>query len=174
MDPLTIGAIATGAVNLGTALFGKSQEAKKQRAYNNWLDKQQSQLDTWYNKEKNTKYLDTAEGSHMYNGMRRLLKERSNMVDNSLVKTGGSAEAKIAANAQAHETLANAAGNMSAKDTQRKQDLNTQYISQNNYLKQLRAGNMQSAIAGSANTGNNAMGALSGSITSIFESLSKK
>lgn len=173
MDPMTIAAIGSTAINLGTALFGSNKAAKRQKAYEKWIDKQQSQLDNWYNKEKNTKYLDTAEGSQIYNGMRNLLKERSNMVDNTLVKTGGTTEAKLAANEQAHQTLAKTAGNMAATDTARKEHLNTQYINQSDYFRKLRAGNHKAGIQGSTNTTNNALGALGGSITSIFESLSK-
>lgn len=171
MDPLTIAAIGTTGINLVSGLLGKSAQAKKQRKHNQWLDNQQTQLDAWYNKEKNTKYLDTAEGQGIYQGMRRLLKENGNRVDNTLVKTGGTTESRLAANEQANQTLASTASNMAATDTTRKQNLNSQYQGQSGQLRSLRGSNMQSDIAGSANTSANALGALSGGLQTIFSGL---
>lgn len=175
--PLPLLAIAAGAstaIDLGSAIFGKTRQAKKQRAYNRWLDRQQTKLDAWYNKEKNTKYLDTAEGSQVYNGMRKLLKDRSNMVDNSLVKTGGTTESKLAANQQANDTLSTTANSLAAQDTARKQHLSSQYNSQNGQIQNMRAGNMQAGIAGSSNTFNNAVSSLGGSMTSLFTEIASK
>lgn len=170
MDPLTGLAIGTTVFNAGSALFGKSKQAKQQRKYNRWLDEQQTKLDAWYGKEKNTSYLDTAEGQNIYNGFRKLLKENDMRVDNSLVKTGGSTEAKLASKGKAQETMGNVAAQMSANDTVRKQQLDSQYISQRNHLQELRGGNMQGAITGASNTADNAMGALSGGLQTIFTS----
>lgn len=171
MDPLTGLAIGTTLFNVGSSLFGKSEQARQQRKYNRWLDGQQTKLDAWYGKEKNTSYLDTAEGQNIYNGFRKLLKENDRRVDNSLVKTGGSTEAKLASKGKAQETMGNVAAQMSANDTGRKQQLDSQYISQSNHLQELRGGNMQGAITGASNTANNAMGALSGGMQTIFTSL---
>lgn len=171
MDPMTIAAIGSTAINLGTAIYGKRKQAKEQRKYNQFLDSQQSKLDGWYAKEKATKYLDTADGQHIYQGMKRMLKENNNRVDNTLVKTGATAESSIAAKQQAQDSLASTASELASKDTAMKQDLNTQYQTQAGTLRSLRIGNMQSAIDGAKNTGDNAMGAMGGSLTSLFSSI---
>jgi hypothetical protein len=171
MDPITGLAIGTTVFNLGASLFGKSQQAKAQRKYNRWLDGQQTKLDAWYNQEKNTKYMDTAEGQSTYNGLRRLLRENDQRVDNTLVKTGATTEAKLAQKEKAQETMASATSQMAAQDTVRKQNLTNQYQNQSNSLRAMRAGNMQGSISGASNTADNAMGALSGGLQTIFTGL---
>ena len=171
MGPLLIPAISTG-ISLKSAFSGKNKQAREQRRYNNWLNNQQRKLDNWYRKENNIDFIDTASGQSQYNGLKRMLKENNERVDNTLVKTGATTESQLAAKEQAHNTLAEATNQMAAQDTHRKQYLSNTYMSQNNVLRGLRGDNYRAAIDGGANTADNGMSSLGNGLSSLFDSLS--
>lgn len=168
--PLAI-PIVSSALGAVGSFIGMNQQAKKQRAYERWIKKQQGKLDAWYGKESNTDYIDTAEGQSQYQGLRRMLKENTNRVDNTLIKTGATAESNLAAKEQANETLADATSQMAAQGTQRKNYLTSVYQNQSAKLRGLKSGNMQAGIEGGGNLASNGMGVLSNGLQSLFTEL---
>ena len=154
-----------GAVQAG---IGAYQQGQRQRKYDKWLDGQQTNLDKWYQKENSTQMLDTSEGQSAYQGLKRLLRDNSKRVDNSLVKTGGTAESALAQKQQTNNTLADGMSQISAQGTQRKSQLQNMYMQQNNYLRNMKANNMQASIEGSANMMANGGDTLAGGLANLF------
>lgn len=152
---LLVAGIGT-AVGIAGSIFGKSKEASQRRKMDKFVDTQSKNLESWYKKESNTGYLDTAEGSSQYQGLRNMLRENTNRVDESTVKTGGTAESNLAAKGSANKTLADGTRQMAAMGTQRQMTLRNIYQDQKNSYDQMKMGSMNAkadawgAFAGNA------------------------
>lgn len=148
-------------VSLGASIYGKHREAKERRRLNRFINQQSENLENWYRKESNTNYLDTAEGQSQYQGLRRMLRENTNRVDNSLVKAGGTAEAGVAARESAGKTVADATRQMAGMGTNRQMTLRNIYQGQKNSYDAMKMGAMQGKADAWSTFANNAGGVAS-------------
>lgn len=152
---LIVAGIGLAASVAGNAI-AKSKEAKEQRKMDAFLARRAREAEDFYRKESNTNYLDTAEGQSQYQTLRRMLRENTNRVDNSVVKTGASAESQVAAKASAGRSAAEGAAGMAAAGTQRKDGLRREYMGQMAGLDQANMGRMQARAESWSNMASNA------------------
>lgn len=131
-----------GAVSLAGSIAGKAKEAKERRRSQRFVEEQARLAKDWYTRESSRNYLDTAEGSSQQKVLRDMLRENTNRVDNSLVKTGGTAESAIAQKEAAGKTLADGTRQMAAMGTQRKMTLHQIYQGQKDKYDGMKIANM--------------------------------
>lgn len=152
---LIVAGIGLAASVAGNAI-AKSKEAKEQRKIDAFLAKRSREAEDFYRRESNTNYLDTAEGQSQYQALRRMLRENATRVDNSVVKTGASAESQVAAKASAGRSAAEGAAGMAAAGTRRKDSLRRDYMAQMAGLDQANMGRMQARAESWSNMASNA------------------
>lgn len=144
------------AASLAGNAISKSKEAKEQRKIDAFLARRTREAEDFYRKESNTNYLDTAEGQSQYQALRRMLRENANRVDNSVVKTGATAESQVAAKASAGRSAAEGAAGMAAAGTKRKDNLRRDYMAQMAGLDQANMSRMQARAESWSNMASNA------------------
>lgn len=154
---LIVAGVGLAASLIGSAV-SKSKEAKEQRKIDAFLAKRSREAEDFYRKESSTNYLDTAEGQSQHQALRRMLRENANRVDNSVVKTGASAESQVAAKESAGKIAAEGAANMAAAGTARKDNLRRDYMAQRAGLDQANMGRMQARAESWSNVASNAAG----------------
>lgn len=152
--------LIVAGVGLATSLIGgaaaKRKEAREQRKMDAFLAKRAREAEDFYRKESNTNYLDTAEGQSQYQALRRMLRENANRVDNSVVKSGATAESKVAAKAAAGRSAAEGAAAMAAAGTKRKDNLRRDYMAQMAGLDSANMSRMQARAESWSNIASNA------------------
>lgn len=152
------GEITSAAAGIGGGIFAKNQEAKRRRSMNQWIDQQSAEAKSYFDRESNTDYVDTAEGSSAVQGLRKMLRENNNRVDNSSIQTGATHESKLAAKEQANDTLASGMSQIAALGGQRKNNLRQQYLTQKANLDGLKYQSMGAAANASGNVASNLFG----------------
>jgi len=90
-----IGEVLAGISAL-SSLFGSLKSAGANRAIDRQLQKRQSELDTWYNKEYNMNYLDTDEAKSVSELLNRNRDQAMKKVDQRNAIKGASDEARVA------------------------------------------------------------------------------
>lgn len=126
--------LALGSV-LGQT-FGQiksGQEANKQQKY---LDKRRDDLNTLFNEQYNTPYLQTEEAQSALGALRTNIDKYQKRALGRAAVTGASDEAKIAANQGANEAMASAASDISGQGTGYKEGLRRENVAQNLSLDQ--------------------------------------
>lgn len=78
------------------SLYGSLKSAEANKRYDQYLNKRLSDLDTWYNTEYNTPYLDTTEGKAALGSVRTYYGDAMKKVSQNNAITGASDEAKVA------------------------------------------------------------------------------
>jgi hypothetical protein len=153
-----LGALSIGGSVLGTgaSIFGKVKEAKARSRFDNWVKGQSNKLEAWYAKERNTDYLDTAEGKSISSGLKKTLKDQINREKEGAIKTGGSHEAEVATKEQAFESLGDSYRKLAGLGTQRNENLRRSYLQQKSNLDSMKAGNMQNTANAWSTFANNA------------------
>lgn len=149
-------AIGGALVGTGASIFGKSKEAQARRKFDKWVTNQSNKLESWYAKEKNTDYLDTAEGKSISEGLKKTLKDQSKKRKEGAIKTGGSHEAEVASKEKAYESLGDSFRKLAGMGTQRKANLRREYMQQKSNLDNIKMGNMQGKANSWSTFANNA------------------
>lgn len=149
-------ALVGAGLGLAGSIFGKSKEARERRRLNRFIDTQSKNLDTWYKNESNLNYLDTAEGQSQYQGLKRMLRDNSKRVDNSLIKTGATAESNIAAKESINQTIGDATRQMAGMGTQRQMRLRDIYDNRKSQYDNMKMGMMQARADSWSTFANNA------------------
>lgn len=119
MGPLAIGAIGAG-VNLAGSLFGQSQAAKAQQAYEKYL----GDLKNKYTQEKNTAvgqdFLDSAYAKGAVERLNKTLRNRAEVADTNISRTGGTAEQAVAQKTADAGAIGDSISNLAGMGTQYK------------------------------------------------------
>lgn len=119
MGPLAIGAIGAG-VNLAGSLFGQSQAAKAQQAYEKYL----GELKDKYTQEKNTAvgqdFLDSAYAKGAVERLNKTLRNRAEVADTNISRTGGTAEQSVAQKTADAGAIGDSISNLAGIGTQYK------------------------------------------------------
>ena len=155
-----IGAIGAGA-SLASSIYGKYKEAQARNKYEDWINKQSKKLDSWYAKESNTDFLDTAEGRSTASGLKKTLTANLKNQKEGAIKTGGSHEAEVADKGNAFESLGDSYRKLAGLGSQRKANLRSMYMNQKGQYDAALGGTMQGEANAFSTFANNAGGSIS-------------
>ena len=119
LPALAVSAIGAG-VNLAGSLFGQSQAAKAQQAYEKYL----GDLKNKYTQEKNTAvgqdFLDSAYAKGAVERLNKTLRNRAEVADTNISRTGGTAEQAVAQKTADAGAIGDSISNLAGMGTQYK------------------------------------------------------
>jgi hypothetical protein len=147
------------ALAIGSGLasaYGSMKSAQANNASDALLKQRQSALQSWYDKEYNTNYLDTTEARGSLQVLKNDLTERQKKVNQNNVIKGASDEVNVASGDQAQKVYANAVTRLAGYGTQRKDMIGREFRSRQEGLDNLQAANLQNKSAQWSNFMNNA------------------
>jgi hypothetical protein len=153
-----IGEILAGLSTLGS-LYGSLASARQNKLIDAQLQKRQSELDTWYNKEYNQNYLDTEEARSVLRILSNQRKEAMKKVDQGNAITGASDEARVATASKLNQSLGDQTARLAGQGTYRKYLTDRQYQSLKFGLDQMQLQNLQNKSQNWANFMSNAANA---------------
>lgn len=120
--------------------YGQNQSAKANDKAQGLLNRRINDLDSWYNAESNKDYTQTAEGQSTLKMLESQMSKALESENNSAVKTGATAESKVATQGALQEKYSDAVSQLSGLTTQRKENMRRDYMGQMNNLLNQKAG----------------------------------
>lgn len=153
-----IGAIL-GGISAASSLFGSLKSAQANKRMDNQLQRRQSELQSWYDKEYNTNYLDTAEAKGTLRVLSNNMKESMQKVDQGNAIQGASDEARVATADKAQRRYGDTVARIAGHGTQYKDAIRREYAGRKMNLDALQAQNLQQKSANWSNFANNALSA---------------
>ncbi len=153
-----IGEVLAGLSTL-SSLFGSMQSAQANRAIDRQLQRRQSELDAWYNKEYNINYLDTEEAKSVTELLNRQRNEAIKKTDQGGVISGASDEARIAATESINEDVMDALTRLAGYGTRYKRGIRGEYQGLKSNLDNLQLQQLQNKSSQWSNFMNNATNA---------------
>jgi hypothetical protein len=153
---IMIGEILAGVSALGS-LYGSMRSAGANRNVTGFLNKRQSDLDAWYNREYNTNYLDTAEAKSTMQLLREQMRDQMKKVDQNSAIRGASDEARVAMADKLQENVGQNMTRLAGYGTRRKDMISRDYQRQKSYLDVLEAQDLQRKADQWSNFMNNSM-----------------
>lgn len=166
-------AIIGGAGSVIGGVLGSIQAAKQRKE----LNKQQKELDQWYQGEMGTNILDRADSRAMLKRIRDYYDERQRKQNTKNIKGGASEEAEVAQAVAANKGIADAASRISAIGQQHKDNVAGQYRHMSYNIGQQKAGlagGGAQTLANSISSASGVLGDLIGDFRSGAGSVNKK
>lgn len=122
--------VGAGISGIGSIVSGirTNNQAKKTT---NLINEQIEENDRWYAQESNTDYLDTAEARSALSTIREQNKQATDALQNNVVSSNMSDEAKIAQASALNKNYSNAVSSLAGYGTQRQDQLTNTYNSRN-------------------------------------------
>lgn len=145
--------------------YSQNQSAKANDKAKGFLNNRINSLDAWYNGESSKDYTQTAEGQSTIKRLQSQMKNALDSQNNEAVKTGATAESKVAMQGELQEKYSDAISQLSGLSTQRKDNLRRDYSYQMNNLLNQKANMISGEQDNWANLASNVTSAL-GSISS--------
>jgi len=151
-----IGEVLAGISAL-SSLFGSLKSAGANRAIDRQLQKRQSELDTWYNKEYNMNYLDTEEAKSVAELLGRNRDQAMKKVDQSNAIKGASDETRVATADKINRSVGDELTQLAGYGTRYKDMIRREYQGLKSNLDDLEFQNLQNKSAQWSNFMNNSM-----------------
>ncbi len=131
-----ISSIVGAGIGLAGSLIGGISASQRAKEADKLLKQERATLDHWYAKEMATDYLDTSNAKSTLSFLEKNNKKSEQKLNNSNIKSGASAEQKVATASALNQNYANAMSNMSANDTAKKTNVNNMYMNRKSGLDQ--------------------------------------
>ena len=153
-----IGEVLAGISAL-SSLFGSLKSAGANRAIDRQLQKRQSELDTWYNKEYNMNYLDTDEAKSVSELLNRNRDQAMKKVDQRNAIKGASDEARVATAESINRNVGDNLTQLAGYGTRYKDSIRREYQGLKGNLDNLQLQQLQNKSNQWSNMMNNATNA---------------
>ena len=137
-----IGALLAAGSSLAS-WYGSKKSAQANRNIDNDLARRNRDLDTWYNREYNTPYLDTNEGKSTIQILRDDYIKRMKKVDQGNAIKGASDEMAVATADAGQQNFANNVTRLAGYGTQRQDQIGREYRGMKYNLDNLGMQNLQ-------------------------------
>lgn len=156
-----IGAIL-GIASLAASAYGMAKSAQANKAIDKQIAGQESELDTWYNKEYNQSYLDSAEAKSAITILRNQIREQMKKVDQNNAITGASNERRVATADKLNQGYQDAVSRIAGYGTRYKDSVRRQYMYGKMGINNLELSNLQGKSQNWSNLTGNAMSTAGG------------
>jgi hypothetical protein len=150
-------ALAIGSVVSG--LFGTIGSARANNKIDEQLRRRRSELDTWYDKEYNTPFLDTTQGKSAIQTLRTQYDDMMKKTAQNNAISGASDEMKVATADKAQRGYADSINKIAGYGTEYQDAIRREYTGQKIGLDNLEAQNLQGKSQNWSNLMSNAMNA---------------
>jgi len=131
--------LSAGVSGIGS-LIGGSQSAKANAETDRYVSGMKAKNDAWYNKNYNTNYLDTDEAKSSIRIWLDQMKENNEASASSGAITGSTAEKNVALKGEQNKGFASALTRLAGYGTQRKQNIENQYMNKDSQIDQVKLG----------------------------------
>lgn len=153
-----IGEVLAG-LSLVSSLFGSLKSAQDNKRMDRQLDKRQSELDAWYNKEYNMNYLDTDEAKSVTQLLNRQKEETLQKVDQNSAIKGASDEARVATADKINRSVGDELTRLAGYGTRYIDSIRREYQGLKSNLDNLESYNLQNKASQWSNFSSNATNA---------------
>lgn len=124
---LALPLIALGG-SLGMNIFGQSQSARANNKYMDFIQGRINDLDTWYKKKYNTPFIQTDAAQSVLSRLTEQMTDETEKLDNNAVRTGQTAESKVAAKGELQKNYGRALSDLVGQGTAYKDRIQNQYM----------------------------------------------
>jgi len=124
------------------SLFGSLKSAQANEKYDNYLNKRETDLDNWYNKEYNTNFLDTTQGRSAVGALRTQYGETMKRVNQNSAISGASDEAKVAVGDKVQRGMADQVSRIAGYGTVYKDNIRREYQGLKHNLQNMQQNNL--------------------------------
>lgn len=146
-----------GGVSALASLFGSVQSARQNELIDSNIERQKSELQTWYDREYNRSYLDTPEAKSVIRLLNDQIKDQLARQNQAGVIRGASDEAKVAMAERLNKSLGQYLSGLAEYGLRNKSLADRQYQALKQNLSQLELQNLTNKSAQWANLMKNAM-----------------
>jgi hypothetical protein len=129
-----IGSIIGAGMQLAGGIIGGINAAKSMKKYRSMLEQSQQDNTNWYNRRYNEDATQRADAQRALTQTEDAIKERYRQAAGTAAVTGGTEESVAATKAASAKTLADATASIAAAGEQRKDNVESTYLSRNNQL----------------------------------------
>lgn len=129
-----IGSIIGAGMQLAGGIIGGINAAKSMKKYRSMLEQSQQDNTNWYNRRYNEDATQRADAQRALTQTEEAIKERYRQAAGTAAVTGGTEESVAATKAANAKTLADATASIAAAGEQRKDNVESTYLSRNNQL----------------------------------------
>jgi hypothetical protein len=129
-----IGSIIGAGMQLAGGIIGGINAAKSMKKYRSMLEQSQQDNTNWYNRRYNEDATQRADAQRALTQTEDAIKERYRQAAGTAAVTGGTEESVAATKAANAKTLADATASIAAAGEQRKDNVESTYLSRNNQL----------------------------------------
>jgi len=172
-----IGALLAAGSTLAS-WYGSRKSSEANKNIDNDLPRRNSKLESWYNKEYNTPYLDTAEGKSAIQILRDNYNKRMKKVDQGNAIKGASDEMAVATADAGQQNFANNVTRLAGYGTQRQDQIGKEYRGMKYNLDSLGMQNLQNKSQNwsnfMSNAANTAIGASKADASGAFDKWDNK
>lgn len=146
-------AIISGALALGSAIYGAVSSNQKNRKAQNILAKRQKELKDWYNIQKSKDFTQRADMQSIINNQKKTYQDTIDRLRASNAVVGGTDQSLAAAKQQANDSVADTYSSMAQMASAYKDQLDQQNIQQQTAMDQQKAAAYQQQAAAAAQAG---------------------
>lgn len=135
-----IGSLIGGALSLGSSLVGAWQASKAAKKANELIKKQRQANQNWYDRRYNEDATQRADAQRVLQLTADNIRSRNRAAAGTQAVMGGTAERVAAERAANNQALADAASRIAAAGEARKDEIENQYLTNENALNQQLVG----------------------------------
>lgn len=137
---MSIGSLIGGALSLGSSLVGAWQASKAAKKANELIKKQRQANQNWYDRRYNEDATQRADAQRVLQLTADNIRSRNRAAAGTQAVMGGTAERVAAERAANNQALADAASRIAAAGEARKDEIENQYLTNENALNQQLVG----------------------------------
>ena len=159
---LPIGSLISGALTLGSSIYGGIAASRAMKNVKNNIKDQQRENEDWFNRRYNEDATQRADAQRILTTLQENIRNRNKAAAGTAAVTGGTEESVAAAKAANNEALADAASRIAAQAEIRKDNIESQYRAkdaqlenQQNQMEANKANAIASAMGGVASAAGN-------------------
>jgi hypothetical protein len=130
--------LLSAGLGLASSIYGGIKSAQANKEFENQINQQQSQADTFFNNRVNRDFMETNAAKSVVEQLRKRYLDQAKEIDSQTAVTGGTAEASIAAKGQVNENYNDVMSNVASQATGYQENAENNYQNQISDIAQQR------------------------------------
>lgn len=130
--------LLSAGLGLASSIYGGIKSAQANKEFENQINQQQSQADTFFNNRVNRDFMETNAAKSVVEQLRKRYLDQAKEIDSQTAVTGGTAEANIAAKGQVNENYNDVMSNVASQATGYQENAENNYQNQISDIAQQR------------------------------------
>lgn len=122
--------LLSAGLGLASSIYGGIKSAQANKEFENQINQQQSQADTFFNNRVNRDFMETNAAKSVVEQLRKRYLAQAKEIDSQTAANGGTAEANIAAKGQVNENYNDVMSNVASQATGYQENAENNYQNQ--------------------------------------------